>query len=124
MKIAIVPADDTQPIEIKDIETNLAVYQKIVDGNIEAVRLVDNEKGAVAMDMYVNEEFLLRDDLEANGRASILYLFSFNTATVLYGNAVLIGGVDAHGNDKGLSKKQVDFLKLSFIAVVDTTAQD
>jgi hypothetical protein len=121
MKIAVIPADDTQPIEIKDVETNLSFYQQIVDGNIEAVRLVDNENGAVAMDMYVNEEFLFRDDLEANMRASALYLLSFRTANVLYGDAVLIGGVDARGNDKGLSKKQVNHIKLCFTSVVDST---
>jgi hypothetical protein len=121
MKIAIIPADDTQPIEIKDVETNLRVYQQIVDGLIEAVRLVDNEHGSVAMDMYVNEEYLARSDLEPNMRASALYLISFHTANVLYGDAVLIGGVDARGNDKGLSKKQVDHIKLCFTSVVDTT---
>jgi len=57
MLVAIIPADDIEPIEFKEIEPGLAEYQKIVGGYIEAVRLVDSPT-SVAMDYYCNEDFI------------------------------------------------------------------
>jgi hypothetical protein len=119
MRVAIIPADDTKPIRFTEIENTLAAKQQIVDGYIEAVRLLDNEHGAVAMDFYCNEEFLYREDLEPNMRASALYLFSFGAKNVICGDVVCIGGVDAEGNDLPLSQKQEDFLKFCFILTED-----
>jgi hypothetical protein len=114
MRVAIIPADDTKPVLFTDIPNTLEAKQKIVDGYIEAVRLRDNDHGAVAMDFYCNEEFLYREDLENNMRASALYLLSFGVRNIIGGDVVCIGGVDAHGNDKPLSQKQEDFLKFCF----------
>lgn len=109
IKAALIPADETKPVEF--IETNgLVDYQRIVDGNIEAVRLRDNEY-SVAMDFYCNDEFLFREDLEVNGRASLLYTLSFNATGYIKGDVVVIGGVDQNGNDKGLNEAQVTHLK-------------
>lgn len=110
MKVAIIPADETQPVEFKEIEGGLTAYQKIVDGYIEAVRLRDN-LDSVAMDYYCNEEFLFRDDLEHNPRASALYTLSFYTQGYIKGDVVVIGGVDDYGNDKGLNAKQEAHLR-------------
>lgn len=119
MKVAIIPADETMPIRFTDIPDTLEAKQKIVDGYIEAVRLRDNDLGCVAMDYYCNEEFLFRDDLENNMRASALYLFSFGVPNIIKGDVVCIGGVDKHGNDMPLSEKQERFLKENFTLTVD-----
>lgn len=119
MKVAIIPADDTLPIRFTEIENTLAAKQKIVDGYIEAVRLRDNEEGSVAMDFYCNEEFLYREDLEPNMRASALYLFSFGAPNIICGDVVCIGGVDDEGNDLPLSEKQIEFLRFSFLLTTE-----
>lgn len=119
MKVAIIPADDTLPIRFTEIENTLAAKQKIVDGYIEAVRLRANEHGMVSMDYYCNEEFLYREDLEPNMRASSLYLFSFGEPNIICGDVVCIGGVDARGNDLPLNEKQINFLKASFILTTE-----
>jgi hypothetical protein len=114
MKVAIIPADDTKPIRFTEIENTLAAKQKIVDGYIEAVRLRANEYGAVAMDFYCNEEFLYREDLEPNMRASAMYLFSFGAKNVICGDVVCIGGVGPDGEDLPLNAEQEAFLKFCF----------
>lgn len=119
MRVAIIPADDTKPVLFTDMPDTLEAKQKVVDGYIEAVRLRANEQGAVAMDFYCNEEFLYREDLEPNMRASALYLFSFGAKNIICGDVVCIGGVDSHGSDKPLSKEQEDFLKFCFILTAE-----
>jgi Domain of unknown function (DUF3846) len=114
IRVAIIRADESQPVEFTEIENTLAAKQHIVDGYIEAVRLRDNQYGSMAMDFYCNEEFLYREDLEANRRASALYLLSFMAVNYIGGDVVCIGGVDQHGNDKGLSREQEDHLKKLF----------
>lgn len=119
MKVAIIPADETMPIRFTEIDNTLEAKQKIVDGYIEAVRLRDNEHGSVAMDFYCNEEFLYREDLEPNMRASALYLFSFGAKNIICGDVVCIGGVGPHGEDLPLSDKQEAFLRFCFTLTVD-----
>jgi hypothetical protein len=114
IRVAIIPADDIEPIQFTEIENTLKAKQKIVDGYIEAIRLIDNQSGSMAMDYYCNEEFLYRPDLEVNYRASALYLLSFGEVNRIFGDVVCIGGVDQHGNDKGLSKKQEAHLRKLF----------
>lgn len=113
IKVAIIPADEDKPVEYKEIENTLAAKQKIVDGYIEAVRLRDTAD-SVAMDYYCNEEFLFREDLEFNRRASALYIMSFYAAGYIKGDVVVIGGVDEHGNEKGLNAKQEAHLRSLF----------
>lgn len=113
IKVAIIPADHSKPVEFKEVANTLKSYQKIVDGYIEAVRL--NEHGqSVAMDFYCNEDFLSRPDLEVNDRASLLYTLSFSTQGYIRGDVVVIGGVDEHGNDKGLLPRQERHLRNLF----------
>jgi Domain of unknown function (DUF3846) len=114
IRVAIIRADEGQPVEFTDIESSLKAYQKIVDGYIEAVRLRDNEYGSMAFDYYCNEDFLSREDLEFNRRASALYMLSFSAPGYIKGDVVCIGGVDKNGNDKGLSKAQEEHLKKLF----------
>lgn len=112
--VAIIPADIQVPIRFTKIENTLEAKQKIVDGNIEAIRLRENKHGMLAMDMYCNEEFLFRDDLGENVRAIALYMFSFYITNDLRGDMLLIGGIDAGGNDIGLSDAQVEFIEKTF----------
>ena len=112
--VAIIPADIQVPMRITEIDNTLEAKQKLVDGYIEAVRLRENEQGMIAMDMYCNEEFLYRDDLGENLRAMALYLYSFFAVNELRGDVVLIGGVDAEGDDVGLSTEQQEFLRKTF----------
>lgn len=113
IKVAIIPADETKPVEFKEIEGTLEEYQRVVDGYIEAVRLRDNDQ-SVAMDYYCNEEFLYREDLLPNMRATALYILSFNANNLIGGDVICVGGVDAHGNTKGLNAKQEAHLRKLF----------
>jgi hypothetical protein len=114
IRVAIIPADDMEPVQYTEIENTLQEKQKIVDGYIEAVRLRDNAQGSMAMDYYCNEEFLYRPDLEINYRASFLYTLSFGVPNYIGGAVVVIGGVDQYGNDKPLSQKQEQHLRKWF----------
>ena len=112
--VAIIPADITEPMRFTEIENTLEAKQKIVDGYIEAIRLRSNDQGMIAMDMYCNEEFLYRDDFGENLRAMALWLMSFWDVNDIRGDVVVIGGIDAEGNDVGLSDKQKEFLRKTF----------
>ncbi len=118
--VAIIPADILEPMQFTEIENNLVEKQKIVDGHIEAVRLRANEHGMLAMDMYCNEEFLYREDLGENLRAMALYMYSFFEVNDLRGDVIMIGGIDAEGNDVGLSDEQTEFLRKTFDKDRDT----
>jgi hypothetical protein len=113
IKVAIIPADLTKPVEFKEIESNLKNYQQIVGGYIEAVRLREHGQ-SVAMDFYCNEDFLSMEDPQFNDRASLLYSLSFGTRGYILGDVVCIGGVDQHGNDKGLLPRQERHLRNLF----------
>lgn len=114
ISVAIIPADITEPLRFTEIENTLEAKQKLVDGWIEAVRLRSNKHGMLAMDMYCNEEFLYREDLGENLRAMALYMYSFYTVNDLRGDVICIGGIDAEGNDIGLSTEQEEFLRKTF----------
>lgn len=119
IKVAIIPADIDLPIQFKEIENTLEAKQKIVDGYIEAIRLRSNKDGMLAMDMYCNEEFLFRDDMEENLRAMALWMFSFYNVNELRGDMVVIGGIDAEGDDVGISAEQQEFLRRTFDNTVE-----
>jgi Domain of unknown function (DUF3846) len=110
MRVAIIPADTEEPMRFEEIDADSAYdfYNRTVGGLIEAVRLRDNEL-SVAMDYYVNEDFIA-EGLPFNPRATALYELSFSVQGYMCGNAVVIGGVDAHGNDVGLNQKQENHL--------------
>lgn len=113
IKVAIIPADHTKPIEFKEVEEGLKTYQEIVDGRIEAVRLPEHGQ-SVAMDFYCNEDFLSRPDLEVNDRAYLLYTLGFGSQGYIRGDIVCVGGVDQHGKTKGLSARQERHLRNMF----------
>jgi hypothetical protein len=113
IKVAVIPADHRKPVEFKEIESSLKAYQEIVGGYIEAVRLPEHGQ-SVAMDFYCNEDFLSRPDLEVNDRASLLYTLGFKSQGYIRGDVVCIGGVDKHGNVKGLSPRQERHLRNLF----------
>jgi hypothetical protein len=108
MRVAIIPADTAEPMRFEDAEADLSYYQRIVGGYIEAVRLRDNEH-SVAMDYYINEDGLA-EQLPLNPRATALYELSFGVRGYIAGDAVVIGGVDARGDDVGLNQKQENHL--------------
>lgn len=113
-KIAIIPADHSKPVEFREVEkTDLKLYQGIVGGYIEAVRLREHGQ-SVAMDFYCNEDFLSMEDPVFNDRASLLYTLSFMTRGYICGDVVCIGGVDQNGNDLGLSPRQERHLRNMF----------
>lgn len=72
-------------VVLSQIEDELEVYQKFVDGHIECVRI--NER----LVMVVNDEGLLRE-LPENRIATVLY-WSINgqPVTPICGNAILVG---------------------------------
>ena len=121
MRVAIIPADPDLPMRFEDIEPGLASYQKIVGGYIEAVRLADGPV-SMAMDYYCNEDFLA-EQLPFNPRASLLYFLSFQTQGYICGDVVCIGGVDAYGNDVGLSERQATHLRELFNQREPTTLE-
>jgi hypothetical protein len=115
MRVAIIPADDNEPVTFKDIESTLKEYQKIVGGYIEAVRLRDRPGLSVAMDYYINEDGLGMG-LPFNPRATLLYELSFKMRGLIVGDAVCIGGVDEEGIDVGLNEIQESHLRTLFDA--------
>lgn len=114
MKVAIIPADESKPVEYTDIPNTLQAKQKIVDGLIECGRLVTNAHGSLKMDVYWNEEYLYREEFELNRRATLLYLMSFMVMNPIYGDVVAIGGIDRSGKDVDLTAEQEAHLRALF----------
>jgi hypothetical protein len=110
IKVAIIPADETKEVEYKEIENTLKAKQQIVGGLIEAVRLREHGQ-SVAMDFYCNDDFHSLENPQFNRRASLLYTLSFGMKGYICGDVVVIGGVDQHGNDKGLGPRQERHLR-------------
>lgn len=91
--------------EVIDLgEASLGVLQKAVDGLIQPVDLADN------LTMWVNEEGLLRSDLNPNLLASALYAEVYGANTPIMGDVVFTGGSDDEGNTLGLTQPEVDEL--------------
>lgn len=103
MKLAlkITPDAKIEKLDITDNKTSLGVLQEAVDGYIEAVDLAHN------LTMWVNEEGLLRNDLEVNPVA-----FGFYPNPIM-GNIVFTGGTDSNGNTLGLDEEAEKLIRRS-----------
>ena len=100
-KFALVVRQDFS-MERLDVEENfLSKMQNAVDGLIQPVDLTPS------LTLWVNEEGLLRNDLTVNTFASVIYQEFFKTPTLLMGDAVFTGGVDAEGETQGLSEAMI-----------------
>lgn len=89
-----------------DVETDfLSKMQNAVDGLIQPVDLQDD------VTMWVNEEGLLRNDLEANSIATGLYVQMLNAQTPIMGDVVFTGGTDEEGDTLGLGEDYVKALE-------------
>jgi hypothetical protein len=86
-----------------DISTDsLSKLQGAVDGLIQPVDLDDK------VTMWVNEEGLLRNDLDVNPLATALFIQIIEAQTPIIGDVVFTGGPDEEGNTLGLDE---DYLK-------------
>jgi hypothetical protein len=88
-------------------EMSLEKLQGSVGGLIEAVSIND------VITMWVNEEFLFRDDLDPNPMATALFE-SVGGTYAIHGTVVFTGGPDFDGNTLGL--RQTDFDKLQRVS--------
>lgn len=92
-------------VKILDIESNtLSQLQNAVDGLIQPI---DLEAGIT---MWVNEEGLFRNDLEANDIATGLYAQMFQITNPIIGDVVFTGGTDEEGDTLGLADEYVKAL--------------
>lgn len=103
-KLALVVRQDFSAERLDVAEDFLGKMQNAVDGLIQPLDLIPN------LTLWVNEEFLLRNDLGVNIFASIVYQECFRTPTLLLGDAVFTGGVDAEGETQGLTEGMIAHL--------------
>lgn len=90
--------------ELIDIADNeLRALQAAVDGLIQPVDVTPD------VTMWVNEEGLLRDDLEPNplGTAIMRELYSSSDAVIM-GDIVFTGAPDSEGRTTGLKQGDID----------------
>lgn len=94
--------------ELIDIaEQELSKLQSAVDGLIQPVEVSEN------IIMWVNEEGLLRDDLDINYLATAIYSELYNAQMPIMGDIVFTGGADDSGATKSL--EQIDIAELTEI---------
>lgn len=103
LAVKLTPEFELVEMDIEDNELNQ--LQDAVDGLIQPVDIDSNTT------MWVNEEGLLRDDLELNHLANGIYAEVFGEQPFLRGNAVFTGGTDEDGNTIALSQKHLEALK-------------
>lgn len=83
--------------DVIDIQNNeLKALQGAVDGLIQPIDLADD------VTLWVNEEYLLRSELELNALATEIYSAMIGRSFPIYGDVVFTGGNDAMGNTLGL----------------------
>lgn len=92
LALMITPKGKVSKLDLNS-SNELKQLQEAVDGYIEAVVLGPD------LVMWVNEEGLLRDNLEVNPIASGFY------PTPIMGNIVFTGGTDDEGETIGLSSR-------------------
>jgi hypothetical protein len=104
--IAIIPPAITDPIEYVDEEPTLEFYQQKVGGYIESLTMPPH------LCMYVDEEHKLKDEPEPNIRATVIArsFGRIHGRDWIGGTAVLVGAVDAEGDDTPLPEEMKDQL--------------
>lgn len=124
MKVAVIPADPAQEIQIKDIEGTLEEYQKLVGGYIEGVSVQFHVAGGLRGRFYVDEEGSpLIKNKPLNHRATVLAQAGrgISQSHGLYGDAVLFGGIDTWGDDLPITDQLIQLAKS--VAFTDEAAQ-
>ena len=99
-KALIIKAD----FAVEETGTALKELQTAVDGYIEAIDLSPD------LTMWVNEEYLLRNELIINPLASALFA-SIGGNQPVFGDVVFTGGTDPEGYTLGLTEKDLADLK-------------
>ncbi len=89
---------------VEETGTALGDLQKAVDGWIEAIDLNND------LTMWVNEEYLLRNELVVNPMASALFA-SIGGQQPIFGDVVITGGTDPEGYTTGLTEVPLKDLK-------------
>lgn len=89
---------------VEETTTSLGDLQKAVDGWIEAIDLNND------LTMWVNEEYLLRNELVINPLATAFYS-SIGGQQPVFGDVVITGGTDPEGYTLGLSEVDLADLK-------------
>lgn len=103
-----VPADDSEALEIRELE-KLEDYQAAVGGWIEAV-----DVPSLGVTIYVNEEGLVRR-LPFNPRASFLWWYHVPGAhqAMLVGDVIIVGPPDDNGDGTDVPEKVVGLLTVA-----------
>ena len=99
-KALIIKAD----FGFEETGTELKELQSAVDGYIEAIDLNND------LTMWVNEEYLLRNEFEVNPLASALFA-SIGGTRPIFGDVVITGGTDPEGYTLGLTANDLADLK-------------
>jgi hypothetical protein len=112
-KTAVIVTTKAEVSIIDIAEGSLKKLQSAVDGLIQPVDLDGN------VTMWVNEEGLLRSDLEMNDIATSLYAQMYDITNPLMGDVVFTGGTDEEGETLGLGEDYVN----AIYALVDNYKQ-
>lgn len=105
MKTAVV-ITSRGDFSLLDVETDfLSKMQNAVDGLIQPVDLQND------VTMWVNEEGLLRNDLDVNQIGTGLYAEMLGANTPIMGDIVFTGGIDEEGDTMGLDAGYVSSLE-------------
>jgi len=98
-KLALKVTPNAEVIELDlNAGNELSIMQEAVDGLIQPVDFA-------GFTMWVNEEGLLRNDLEHNFALMAFY------PTPIMGNAVFTGGIDEEGNTLPLSESSAELVR-------------
>jgi hypothetical protein len=112
-KTAVIVTTKAEVSIIDIAEGSLKKLQSAVDGLIQPVDLDAD------VTMWVNEEGLLRNDLEMNDIATSLYAQMYDITNPIIGDVVFTGGTDEEGNTLGLGDDYVN----AIYALVDNYKQ-
>jgi hypothetical protein len=112
-KTAVIVTTKAEVSIIDIAEGSLKKLQSAVDGLIQPIDLDAN------VTMWVNEEGLLRSDLEMNDIATSLYAQMYDITNPLMGDVVFTGGTDGEGETLGLGDDYVN----AIYALVDNYKQ-
>lgn len=106
IKYAVIPADLNKPVEFKQAEPTLDLWQEVVGGYIEPVVC------GAGLRLWVDEEGKLKDK-PRNARATALAkgARSIRNDDYLAGDVAVYGGVDDEGECTGLMPEQAELLR-------------